>query len=182
MSQLDCHEMGLASASKCIQVLQWYPTKSAKKITQQPCATHGLHDFARLQIPVTKRSQCFEQPPKETCFRIDLATWRLGDVKIGQRSEGFSPIFGWCLTARFGLQFSLDLFFFHPVCGNLFQLVAGLCWAYTPKSGSFQLEKWWMMNSGSFLILIEFCRVFTSLRSCRWSKHKTTFFFSGQKI
>lgn len=126
------------SASKCCNDTQ---QKSAKKITQQPCATHGLHDFARRQIPVTKRSQCFEQPPKETCFRIDLATWRLGDVKIGRRSESFSPIFGWCLTARFGLQFSLDLFFFHPVCGNLFQLVAGLCWAYTPKSGSFQLGK-----------------------------------------
>ena len=111
--------------AKCIQVLQWYPTKSAKKITQQPCATHGLHDFARLQIPVTKRSQCFEQPPKETCFRIDLATWRLGDVKIGQRSEGFSPIFGWCLTARFGLQFSLDLFFFIRSVATCFSWLLG---------------------------------------------------------
>ena len=81
-----------------------------KSTSQQPCAAlcHG----PRLQIRVTKRSQCFEQTPKEPCFGIVDGTLR----KISRRSESF---FSFGLTERFGLHFGLDLCF--PGCGNMFQ-------------------------------------------------------------
>ena len=92
--------------------LKWtyQPSKCQKpaKNPNQTALCHGFLNaecFARLQIPVTKRSQCFE-PPKETNDFLRSLTWR----KWPSRSEQ--------------IWFAVEPGSIVDGCGNRCQLVA----------------------------------------------------------